>query len=116
VSTSREVVERLRTRRLRSKVMTAEGEVWVRGLSGKERADYYSWIRGTTDTASIMLSDQRIISLALCDEQGTPMFETVELGIESVGDWNTEDVMLLAKEVLRLSGMARGATDDDEKK
>ena len=115
---SREVVERLRSRRVRGEVDTAEGSVLVRGLTGKERDEYYNWIRGdhSNGAGSILLSDQRIISIALCDESGAPLFASIEEGVDVVGDWNMDDVTTIAKEVLRLSGMNRGATDDAEKK
>lgn len=114
---AREVVDRLRKRRLRTEVKTAEGALWVRGLSGRERDEYYQWIRSTVDSGqSVLLSDQRIIALALVDENGESLFESFEAGLEAVSDWNSDDVMQVAKEVLRLSGMNRNATEDTEKK
>lgn len=115
--TSRDVVERLRKRRLRSQVNTAEGVVHVRGLSGRERDEYYAWIRGTSDSgASLLLSDHRIVAMALCDEDGQPLFASADEALQAVTDWNNEDVLQVAKEVLRLSGLNRGATDEAEKK
>ena len=114
---TRDVAERLRSRRVYAEVKTADGAIHVRGLSGKERDDYYSWIRGTSEAqGSLLLSDQRIVGLALCEPDGTPSYASMEEGLATVADWNMEDVTAAAKEVLRLSGMNRGAADDAEKK
>jgi hypothetical protein len=114
---AREVAERLRQRRIRGEVTTEEGQLYVRGLSGRERDEYYRWIRSTADSGeSVMLSDHRIVALAMVDERGAPMFESVEQGLEVIADFNSDDTTRLAKEVLRLSGMQRGAAEDAEKK
>jgi hypothetical protein len=115
---ARDVVERLRKRRVVSEIQTKEGSIYVRGLSGKERADYYSWIEGVRDESfsRTLLSDHRLLCIALCDENGNSLFEGEADGLPIVQDWNSEDVMLAAKEVLKLSGIGKEAAESAEKK
>jgi len=115
---ARDVVERLRARRARCDINTSEGTIHVRGLTGRERADYYTWLREqqTDNSGAVLLGDQRVIALALCDEQGHALFDDIEAGLIAVADWCVEDVTTVVREILRLSGMAQNSVEDAEKK
>lgn len=115
---AREVAERLRKRRVTNEVQTPEGTLYVRGLTGRERSEYFSWIEGASveGLSKQVLSDQRLLCIALCDEDGAALFDSEEAGMEVVGEWNHEDVTKAAKEVLRLSGLGKEGADAAEKK
>jgi hypothetical protein len=112
---SREVAERLRNRRVKAEIQTAEGTLFVRGLTGKERSEYFSWLSGD-GTGNILFSDLRLLTIALCDENGASIFENEQQGLEVLQDWNHADVQAAAKKALSLSGMGKDAAEEAEKK
>lgn len=112
---AREVVERLRNRKVKAEVQTPEGTLFVRGLTGKERSEYFSWLNGE-GSGNLLLSDHRLLGIALCDEEGNPIFESEAAAIEVLQDWNHDDVMAAAKKALALSGLGKDSSEAAEKK
>lgn len=112
---ARDVVERLRHRKVLSEVQTSEGTIWVRGINGRERVQYFEWMRGE-DGISPLFTDQRLLAAALCNEDGSPLFENEQSGLEVLQDWTHEDVTTAAKKVLSLSGLAKDSAEAAEKK
>lgn len=112
---AKEVAERLRKRRASEPFASAEGTLYLRGLTGRERSEYVStW--GEKVGAEILEADQALVALALVDEHGAPIYESYEQAVESVMDWCIADVSAAAKIVIRLSGMGVEAKEDAEKK
>lgn len=112
---ARDVVERLRTRRVIAEVQTSEGPVYVFGMNGKERAEYWSWIQ-----SGDLMSDHKLLARVLCEESGTPLFAADEAGqaaaLDVLQDWAIEDVTRASKKCLSMSGMSKDSAEDGAKK
>jgi hypothetical protein len=112
---AREVAERLRGRKVIAEIQTKEGPLYVRGINGRERVQYFAWLGGDGG-GNILLSDHRLLALALCEEDGTPLFADEASALELLQEWTHEDVTAAAKKVLGLSGLSKDAQETAEKK
>jgi hypothetical protein len=112
---AREVADRLRGRKVIAEIQTKEGTLYVRGINGRERVMYFGWLGGEGG-GNVLLSDHRLLALALCEEDGTPLFTDEVAGLEVLQDWNHEDVTAAAKKVLSLSGLAKDSAEEAGKK
>lgn len=112
---SRDVVERLRKRKVIAEVQTTEGTLWVRGINGRERVEYFQWLGGDSG-GHILLSDHRLLALALCEQDGTPLYADEAMALEALQEWTHEDVTAAAKKVLSLSGLSKDSAEDAAKK
>jgi hypothetical protein len=112
---AKDVAERLRNRRVLAEVQTKEGPLWVRGINGRERIQYFEWMGGDGGV-SPLLTDQRLLALALCEEDGTPLFSDEKAALEILQEWAHEDVTAAAKKVLSLSGLAKESAEEAAKK
>lgn len=112
---SRAVAERLRGRKVVAEIQTKEGPLYVRGINGRERVEYFEWLGGD-GKGSVLLSDHRLLAVALCEEDGTPLFADEKEAIDILQEWSHEDVTAAAKKVLSLSGLAKDSAEAAEKK
>lgn len=120
MSSARDVVERLRKRRAVSEIQTTEGTIYVRGLSGKERVEYFQLMTQVNEDGNVagkvMLGDQSLVALALCDKDGAAIFDNQEEAFAVVKDWAHDDVVAAVLKVIELSGFTAKAQEDAEKK
>jgi hypothetical protein len=112
---ARDVVERLRKRKVVAEIQTTEGTLYVRGINGRERVEYFSWIGGEGG-GQILLSDHRLLAIALCEQDGSPLFADESIALDALQDWTHEDVTAAARKVLSLSGLAKDSAEDAGKK
>jgi hypothetical protein len=112
---AKEVAERLRSRKVIAEIQTKEGALYVRGINGRERVEYFSWLGGA-GSGNILLSDHRLLAIALCEEDGSPIFSDEASALEILQEWTHEDVSAAAKKVLSLSGLAKDSAEDAAKK
>jgi hypothetical protein len=112
---AKEVAERLRKRRPIEKFESSEGNVWLRGLSGKERADYMGRWHGKVGN-DVLDADADVVSIALVEENGAASYASVAEALDAVRDWSIPDVSAAAKIILRLSGLDGDSAEGAEKK
>lgn len=112
---SREVAERLRGRKVVAEIQTKEGPLYVRGINGRERVQYFAWLGGDGG-GNILMSDHRLLALALCEEDGAALFTDEAAALEILQEWTHEDITAAAKKVLSLSGLAKESAEDAAKK
>lgn len=112
-----DVAQRLRQRKRVEKVQTDEGVLYVRGLTGAERAGWVErFVESDLTVKERILSDHHLVALALCDEDGKNLFGTFEESFTCVCDFQDEDVREVAKKVMSISGLAAKAVESAEKK
>lgn len=112
---AREVAERLRARKVIAEIQTKEGTLYVRGINGKERVEYFGWLGGEGG-GNILLSDHRLLAIALCEEDGTRLYADEAAALEVLQDWTHEDITAAAKKVLSLSGLSKDSAEEAAKK
>jgi hypothetical protein len=113
----KEVALRLAKRKKVYPVQTDDGSLYVRGLNGVERNQYFESItNGATDLEKLV-ANQRLIAAQLCNEDGTPVFDDEKEGFETILQWDIASYVKPAvDEILRASGMKDDSPEQAAKK
>lgn len=94
------------------------GSVYVRGLNGRERADYMEELvdmdAAGKARARIGASELGLAKRGLCDENGARLFSTPQ-DVEKLSGKSARALKRIAEAVSRLSGLDDGAIEDAEK-
>lgn len=88
-----------------TEVKISSGVVYVRSLSGGERH--------AMRTSKEPATDIFFAGLALCESNGTKMFQTPEAGFNELVQMDGADLALIAHEVLKASGLIKDKEDPE---
>lgn len=99
-----EVAQRLASKRIARPVQTEEGTLYIRGLNGRERAEYFGGINA--EGADRLILDQRLVAKVLCNADGSPAFDNEADALEVVLQWDIDKFVKPAvTEILSASGL-----------
>lgn len=89
------------------------GEVWVRGLTAKERDEFESSIlvmRGKTQELNMKQARTKLAVLSICDEQGKRLFGEGDIGVLSAK--SSIPLNRIFETAQRLSGLTQEDVDE----
>lgn len=107
-----EIGEKLRALRSTAALDTPVGVLHLRGLTGKERSEYFSQFKAAGFDPST--AEHRLVATCWSNEDGTPVYANGE-ALLVVMDWDPEIVSKASALVLQKSGLSKDAAQESEK-
>lgn len=93
------------------------GEVWVRGLTGEERAAYMQALVDIDDKGKakpkIGAGELKLAQLSMCDDSGNRLFRDNK-DLEALGRKSAQALRRVVKVAEKLSGLGADAVDEAE--
>lgn len=111
-----DIIARLGNKKTIHPVPTPEGILHVRALNGEERVSYFESISGEVTNSDKLKADHRVVAMQLCNEDGSPVFEDVEAGIQALLKWELDVLKPLADAIMKHSGLSADSQDNAAKK
>lgn len=113
----KDVAKRLSQKKRVYPVQTDEGTIYVRGLNGAERNEYFKLITDGSTDMERLVANQRLLASQLCNEDGTAAFDSLDEAFEAVLQWDISTYVKPAvDEILKVSGLSKESQEDAAKK
>lgn len=118
MSSAKEIAERLAKRKKTHAVTTDEGVLYVRGMNGRERNEYFNNITSdATKDDEKLIANQKLIAKYLVNEDGSQVFEDENEALKLILEWDIPGcVKPVTDQILKASGLGEGAQEEAEKK
>jgi hypothetical protein len=102
--TTASIFQQLSTNRKVFKYETEHGPIFFRALTGQQLGDYVARV-DATDAEFLRFSDQHVCSWVICNEDGSPAFESTDAALTALKQIDIEVVKQIAVEIFKCSGV-----------